>query len=246
MWNMLSPRPKRAQARLPKGIRVYAIADVHGRADLLDQAFRRIDADLASHPGSEIIEVFLGDYVDRGPYSREVIDLLIKRGRDRMAICLTGNHETYLSEFLSNPAAFDNWKQYGGLTTLRSYGVRGPANPKPSEQSELSLELNRRMPSSHRGFLDSLKPFFTCGDFFFVHAGVRPGVSLAKQNINDLLLIRQEFLSHEGDFGKIIIHGHTPVREPDVRSNRINIDTGAYATGKLTCLRLEDDQISFV
>ena len=163
-----------------------------------------------------------------------------------MTICLTGNHETYLAEFLSDPATLDSWKLYGGLTTLKSYGVRAPTNPKPSELIELSVALNSKMPPSHRSFLNKLKPFFTCGDFHFVHAGVRPGVSLVKQNLSDLLLIWHDFLSYEGDFGKIVIHGHTPVREPDIRSNRINIDTGAYATGQLTCLRLEDDQIKFV
>ena len=246
MWNMLSPRLMRPKAKLPNGVRIYAIADVHGRADLLDQTFTRIDADLASHPASETIEVFLGDYVDRGPSSREVIDLLIKRGGDHMAIFLAGNHEASLSDFLRNPAAFDNWKLYGGLATLSSYGVRVPTKPEPSEKINLSLALNSRMPSSHRTFLDNLKPYFICGDFFFVHAGVRPRVPLVEQNVNDLLWIREEFLSYEGDYGKIIIHGHTPVREPDVRSNRINIDTGAYFTGRLTCLRLEADQIMFV
>lgn len=243
---MQSPRIRRPQAKLPEGMRVYAIADVHGRADLLNQAFERIDADLAAHPTSEAIEVFLGDYVDRGPSSREVIDLLIKRGSDHVAIFLAGNHETFLSEFLRNPAVFDNWKQYGGLATLSSYGVRAPTNPVPSEQLDLSLALNSRIPSSHRTFLDNLKPFFICGDFFLVHAGVRPRVPLMEQNVNDLLSIREDFLSYKGEYGKIIIHGHTPVREPDVRSNRINIDTGAYFTGKLTCLRLESDQIMFV
>lgn len=246
MWNVLSPRPKRPQARVLDGVRVYAIADVHGCADLLAHVFSRIDADLASHPSSETFEVFLGDYVDRGPNSKGVIELLIKRACDRRTIFLAGNHEIYLSEFLRNPAVFDSWKQYGALLTLRSYGIRAPTNPDPNKQSELSLALKRSMPQSHQNFLDKLKPFFTCGDYFFVHAGVRPGVPLLEQDTNDLFWIRKEFLSYKGDYGKIIIHGHTPVLEPDVRSNRINIDTGAYVTGKLTCLRLQADQIMFL
>ena len=246
MWKVRPSRPKRPKARVPEGVRIYAIADVHGRADLLGQAFARIDADLGSHPTSDVIEIFLGDYIDRGPNSREVIDLLIARSRDRTTVCLSGNHETYVSEFLRNPAVFDDWKQYGGLATLRSYGLAAPIDPDPAERAELSLAFDWRMPSSHRRFLDNLKPSFTCGDFFFVHAGVRPGVPLADQSVEDLLWIRQDFLFHEGDFGKIIVHGHTPVREPDVRSNRINIDTCAHATGQLTCLLLEADQIMFL
>ena len=170
MWNVLSPRPKRPQARVLDGVRVYAIADLHGCADLLAHVFSRIDADLASHPSSETFEVFLGDYVDRGPNSKGVIELLIKRACDRRTIFLAGNHEIYLSEFLRNPAVFDSWKQYGALLTLRSYGIRAPTNSDPNKQSELSLALKRSMPQSHQNFLDKLKPFFTCGDYFFVHA----------------------------------------------------------------------------
>jgi len=247
VWNTLSPGPKRPQARLPKGKRIYAVGDVHGRADLLDQALARIDADTAySPPATEIIEVFLGDYVDRGLNSRQVIDLLITRGRSRTAVFLAGNHEIFLLDFLKNLAVFDDWKRYGAFATLRSYGIRAPANPEPGKQSDLSLALYNQMPSSHRNFLDNLKPFFVCGDFFFVHAGVRPGVPLMEQDLDDMLWIRKEFLLHDGDYGKIIVHGHTPVLVPDVRPNRINIDTGAYATGKLTCLRLESDEIRFI
>ena len=247
MRNNLSPGPKRPEPRLPRGIRIYAIGDVHGRADLLNQAIARIDADAVnSHPTSEIIEVFLGDYIDRGPNSRQVIDLLLTRDRRRRAVFLAGNHELFLLEFLKNPAVLDHWKRYGALATLRSYGIRVPKGPELSKQSELALALCKQMPSSHRNFLETLKPFFVCGDFFFVHAGVRPGVPLMEQNLDDLLWIRKEFLFHDGDYGKIIVHGHTPVLKPDVRANRINIDTGAYASGNLTCLRLESDEVRFI
>jgi len=246
MWSVLSTRPKRPRPTVPEGIRVYAIADVHGCADLLDRAFARIDADIGCRPTSEVIEVFLGDYVDRGPNSREVVDLLIARRRYRTTVCLGGNHETYVSEFLRNPDVFDDWKQYGGLATLRSYGVSAPMNPSPAERAELSLAFDWRVPSTHRQFFSSLQPSFTCGDYFFAHAGVRPGVALADQSVDDLLWIRKEFLFHDGDYEKIIVHGHTPVREPEIRPNRINIDTGAYVSGQLTCLLLEGDQIKFL
>lgn len=242
VWNKLSLRPNKPPARVPEGIRIYAVGDVHGCADLLDQAFARIDADLGSHPKSDVIEVFLGDYVDRGPNSREVIDLLISRGRDHRTVCLSGNHETYVTRFLKNPAVFDEWIEYGGLTTLKSYGLSAPMRPEPGERDELSLIFDWRLPTAHRRFFDNLKLSFTCGDFLFVHAGVRPGVPLPNQCVNDLLWIRQDFLFHEGDFGKVIVHGHTPVRAPDIRPNRINIDTGAYATGQLTCLLLQADE----
>jgi len=119
-------------------------------------------------------------------------------------------------------------------------------NAGPEEQADLAADLSSAMPQSHARFLASLKLSFTCGDFFFVHAGVRPGTPLSRQIESDLLWIREDFLLHEEPFEKIIVHGHTPVKEPDVRKNRINIDTGAYATGRLTCLRLEQDKIQFI
>jgi serine/threonine protein phosphatase 1 len=114
------------------------------------------------------------------------------------------------------------------------------------EQAKLSEAFGRALPDSHRRFLDGLETSFTCGDFFFTHAGVRPGIPLAKQREQDLLWIREDFLLCNDDFGKVVVHGHTPVREPDIRPNRINIDTGAYATGQLTCLVLEEDKIYLV
>jgi serine/threonine protein phosphatase 1 len=119
-------------------------------------------------------------------------------------------------------------------------------NPNPAEQRRIAAEFRDRLPVAHRKFLIGLRPYFECGDYFFVHAGVRPGVPLAAQQPYDLLWIRDEFLTHEGLFPKIIVHGHTPVAQPDIRPNRINIDTGAYATGRLTCLKLQGTEITFV
>lgn len=242
-WRLLNSKKK---PRVPWGRRVYAIGDVHGRADLLIGTFSRIDADLAQQPALEPVEVFLGDYIDRGPHSRRVLDLLIARGRNREIICLKGNHETYISQLASDPSIISEWQQMGGTTTLLSYGVKPPAHTDPEAARDAAHAFNRALPEIHRRFIAGLELSYTCGDFFFAHAGVRPGVALNEQSAHDLMWIRDDFLLHEDDFGKIIVHGHTPATEPDVRPNRINIDTGAYATGRLTCLVLEADQVRFV
>ena len=185
------------------------------------------------------MQVFLGDYIDRGPSSRAVLDRLIDRSRTHEIVCLKGNHETYLFEFLRNPAVLADWRRLGGLETLMSYGLEPSMKADMAEQLELAKALEVSLPKHHRQFLRSLCTSFSCGDFFFVHAGVRPGIPLEQQREEDLLWIRDDFLLCEDDFGKIVVHGHTPVREPDIRPNRINIDTGAYATGRLTCLIIE-------
>jgi serine/threonine protein phosphatase 1 len=227
-------------------MRIYAIGDIHGRADLLVEKFARIDADLAHFPPERAIHVFLGDYVDRGPFSRDVLDLLIARGRRYPSVYLKGNHESYLVEFLNKPSAFVDWRQYGGLETILSYGLAPSLSANARECAALASSLNRALPDTHHDFLARLELSFSYGDYFFVHAGVRPGIPLAKQHEEDLLWIREDFLLHEDAFEKRIVHGHTPVMEPDVRPHRINIDTGAYATGRMTCLVLEDDQMRFI
>lgn len=231
------------RAQTPDGIRIYAIGDVHGRADLLDRMFNQIDADLAKDPPSQAIQVFLGDYVDRGPASREVLNLLIERENTHRTVFLKGNHESLLTRFSTDPSVLDTWQRVGGLETLMSYGITPSINADPLVQTRLAAAFAQAFPENHRTFLGNLKTSFTCGDYFFVHAGVRPGVPLTEQRDEDLLWIRQEFLLSEDHFGKIIVHGHTPVLQPDIRPNRINIDTGAYATGRLTCLVLEADTI---
>jgi serine/threonine protein phosphatase 1 len=236
-----SPRPC-----APEGTRIYAIGDIHGRLDLLDQVLARIDADAALHPASIAIRVFLGDYIDRGPDSKRVLDRLISYHVAQPTICLMGNHEAYLQEFLKNPDVLSEWRHYGGLDTLLSYGLAPTVVIDARRQRELSSDLAKVLLSSHRAFLNNLKPYFISGDFFFVHAGVRPGICITQQSKDDLLWIRRDFLSCEDDFGKMVVHGHSPVLEPDIRPNRINIDTGAYATGRLTCLVIETDKIRFI
>jgi serine/threonine protein phosphatase 1 len=236
-------RHKRPPLRLPEGVRIYAIGDVHGRADLLEQMFTRIDAHIAAHPVDRPIQVLVGDYVDRGPNSREVLDRLIQRGRSSEMVLLKGNHETFVLEFLGNPSKLQSWSLMGGLETLMSYGVTPSLNADAQTQKELAIALQTALPKSHLIFLESLRSSYSCGGFFFAHAGVRPGVPLPEQREQDLLWIRDDFLLHEGKFDKIIVHGHTPVRLVDIRPNRINIDTGAYATGKLSCVIIERNEV---
>jgi serine/threonine protein phosphatase 1 len=234
-------RGKQQPPRLPAGVRIYAIGDVHGRADLLDQIFTRIDAHIASHPIVRPVQVLVGDYIDRGPNSRQVLDRLIEREATHEMVLLKGNHETFVFEFLRNPSILTSWSQFGALETLMSYGLKPSLNADAATQKELAAALQATLPKSHLGFLGGLQSSFGCGDFFFVHAGVKPRIPLSKQRDEDLLWIRDEFLLYEEDFGKIIVHGHTPVREIDIRPNRINIDTGAYATGQLACLVIQGD-----
>jgi serine/threonine protein phosphatase 1 len=234
---------KNVKPRLPDGVRIYAIGDVHGRADLLQSLLTVIDADLARSAPERAIQVFLGDYVDRGPDSRAVIDLLIERSKSHETVCLKGNHEVFLLEVLKDPARLEEWRRYGGLLTLVSYGINPTMNPTPEQQIELIEGLRLALPPEHLSFLQQLRPSFACGDFFFVHAGVKPGVALERQKEEDMLWIREEFLESERRFGKYVVHGHTPVSVPDIRSNRINIDTGAYATGNLTLLTIQGDSL---
>jgi serine/threonine protein phosphatase 1 len=239
MLGFLRSRRIGRQPRLPEGIRIYAFGDIHGRSDLLKEMFTVIDADIARNPVSRPVEVFLGDYIDRGPDSAHTLDLLIERSLCRETVFLRGNHEAYFLEVLRDPSKLEEWRQFGGLQTLMSYGIQPSLNPDTAEQTNLIAALLEVMPNDHLSFLRSLKPSFLCGDFFFVHAGVRPGIPLKEQQEADLLWIRNEFLDSEENFGKFIVHGHTPVREPDIRPNRINIDTGAYATGNLTLLTIQ-------
>ena len=158
-------------------------------------------------------------------------------------IFLRGNHDIMVSRFLQDPTTLSEWSRIGGLETLMSYGLKPSLNPDAEAQKDLAKALNGVLPDSHRRFLAGLRSSFTCGDYFFVHAGVRPGIPLARQNEEDLLWIRDEFLLHEDRFEKLVVHGHTPVHQIDIRPNRINIDTGAYATGRLSCLILEGNRV---
>lgn len=241
---MTDPRANQ-RPRLPEGVRIYAVGDIHGCADLLEGVFRRIDADCASFASPRTVEVYLGDLIDRGGASRRVIDLLIERKLKHEVVCLKGNHEDLALRFLNSPHIFEEWADLGGRETLMSYGLT-PLARKPDEMAALAGAFAAALPPAHRNFLLGLPAFYSCDDFFFVHAGVKPGVPLERQREQDLLWIRQEFLSWDAPFEKMIIHGHTPVRVPDFRDNRVNVDTGAYATGHLSCLRVEGSELQLV
>jgi serine/threonine protein phosphatase 1 len=169
--------------------------------------------------------------------------MLIDRAQRHETIFLKGNHEAMLLELLRDPEIFPMFRQYGGLQTLRSYGLTPSVSPDLEEQHALIEALAQKIPHPHRRFFEELQSKYLCGDFLFVHAGVRPGIPLEKQKEEDLFWIRDEFLSSDKNFGKFIVHGHTPVSKPDVRPNRINIDTGAYATGILTLLTIQGDHM---
>lgn len=241
--SLLKRRQKNQPVRLPEGLRIYAIGDVHGRADLLDRLLSRINAHVAAYPIARPVVLLIGDYIDRGPASREVLDLLINCARSREAVFLRGNHDVFIGRFLKDPETLRDWSRIGGLETLMSYGLKPTLNPDTDTQKELAVALNAQLPDIHRRFLAGLRTSFMCGGYFFTHAGVRPGIPLAHQSDDDLLWIRDEFLLHEEKFERIVVHGHTPVREIDIRPNRINIDTGAYATGRLSCLVLESNRV---
>ena len=231
---------------LPAELRIYAIGDIHGRLDLLNELLARIGSDIALRPTARPLYVFLGDYIDRGSASRETIDRLIEHGKTHESVFLKGNHELIAIKCLSDRGLFDQWLRLGGLETLVSYGVPAETLANGKQIAELQSAFHGALPQAHFRFFRDLKNSFECGDFFFVHAGVMPGVSLARQREEDLLWIRDDFLLHEEDFGKMIVHGHTPVREPDFHDNRINIDTGAFATGCLSCLVLEGEELSVI
>lgn len=225
-------------ARVPEGLRVYAVGDVHGRADLLALLLDRIAADAAGFTGAAQL-IFLGDYVDRGAGSSRVLDILtggLPAGFD--TLFLKGNHEAAMLDFLAEPGVGPDWCAFGGGETLLSYGV-DPDHVQRGRFDLAGAELSARLPAAHLAFLRSLRLSARIGDYLFVHAGIRPCIPLDRQAEGDLLWIREEFLDHEGPHGAVVVHGHTVVDVPDVRPNRIGIDTGAYATGTLTALVLE-------
>jgi serine/threonine protein phosphatase 1 len=230
--------PVATAAAAPEGMRVYVIGDVHGRADLLDNLARQIEADLSGAPG-KILTILLGDYIDRGPQSAEVVDRLCRGAFPTPILALRGNHEQTMLGAFEDDGVFDAWRTFGARETLASYRIDVSRLIRGQGYAEARAQLREKMPAAHREFLESLPTAHELGGYFFCHAGVRPGVPLARQADEDLIWIRDEFLDSTAFHGRLIVHGHTPVAEPDFRPNRINIDTGAFATGRLTCLALE-------
>lgn len=229
---------------LDDGVVIYAVGDIHGRADLLRTALRKIQSDARS-AGSQPIAVFLGDYVDRGPESANVLQILSSDplpGIDTRF--LKGNHDAYLLDFLKGRVSGAEWLNYGGAETLVAYGVKPPSGLGTAAAWEgARQELAARMPEAHRGFLSALELTACYGRYLFVHAGVRPGRSLKAQEERDLLEIREPFLSAKARYKYFVVHGHTPAPRAYRDHRRLCLDTGAFATGVLTLARLEGNEI---
>ncbi len=232
---------------MTEGLRLYAVGDIHGRADLLDVLHGLIRADAAGGPGRGAV-VYLGDYIDRGSRSFEVVEMLIAEPLEGFeAVHLKGNHEDLLIKFLAGGSHGDSWLINGGMATLESYGIDFSFDTAGGDYLEaLRRDLLRALPASHLDFYRALKPFHAEGDYFFAHAGVRPGVPLGEQDELDFMWIRHAFLAWRDDFPKMVVHGHSIDFDPQVRSNRIGIDTGAYRSGTLTCLVLEGEERRFL
>ncbi len=233
----------RRPPEVPEGMRLYAIGDIHGRDDLLADLLARIEDDARGREPGRNILVYLGDYVDRGLTSKQVLDRLVSGPPPGFeAVYLKGNHEAAMLEFLRDANFGRTWKYYGGLETLHSYGINElTLSDNPDDFARARDHLEKVLPASHRRFLENLVLSAEFGDYFFAHAGVCPGIELSRQVEDDLLWIRDAFLNSDQWFGKVVVHGHTPREKPVFRANRIGIDTGAYMTNVLTCLALEAD-----
>jgi len=222
------------------GERVYAIGDVHGRLDLLRELVALIERDVRSRAECATRLVFLGDLIDRGPCSSQLLELARRsvENSDRVTVLL-GNHEDLLLESAyGNAAAQRAWMQNGGDATLRSFGI-DPAGLAGASADEFADTLFKVVGDRTIAWLDSLPLWLESGDYFFCHAGVRPKVPLERQRKQDLLWIRKKFLDSKADHGAVIVHGHSEVGEIAVHPNRINIDTAAYRTGRLSAVGLE-------
>ena len=237
--------PELTCPQIPEGERYYVFGDIHGRADLLKRLMAAVDEDLRERPAARVTEIFLGDYIDRGPDSYEVLDFLSAEppaGRER--VCLVGNHESVMLTFLGDPDILTRWANVGGDQTLASYGIT--LAPTADNAAEIQDQLRAALPARHLRFLRTLNPIHRAHGYAFVHAGVRPGIPLDRQSDEDLMWIRQEFLDYTGDFGAVVVHGHTPQDKVEVKPNRINLDTGAYVSGKLTCSIFDGGELRFI
>ncbi len=234
-------RSSGGEPRHTPGKRVYCVGDIHGRLDLLLDLHAQIRADSEAFGGSLQV-VYLGDYIDRGPDSREVIDCLLAAPLTGFeAIYLLGNHEQAMLDFLDYPLEAAGWLTFGGLATLLSYGVRPRRLPTPEDLPDLAASLRERLPPGHLEFLLGCRLYHHEADYYFVHAGIRPGVALDAQDPDDQMWIRDEFTESGAAHGAVVVHGHTISPEPELLPNRIGIDTGACFTGLLTCLVLEGE-----
>ena len=232
----------RAAPAVPEGTVVWSVGDIHGRLDLLQPLVDAIVADLQASAATRRMVVFLGDYIDRGPDSRGVLQLLDALS-DTPGVdwrFLKGNHEQAMLSFLGDPSAGSKWCDYGGDQALRSYGLRVPDLLHRTEAwARVAADLRHKLTAREVAFLEDLELSVAVGDYFFAHAGARPGLALDRQSAEDLMWIRRTFLDSKVRFEQVVVHGHTPETEVYADERRIGIDTKAYETGVLTALRLE-------
>lgn len=246
LFRRARPNPPAPDA-LSQDIALYAVGDVHGCFDLLMQLYDAIKKDLEELRPERSTEIFLGDYIDRGPDSRKVVDWLIDAPPESdKRICLMGNHEAVLLDYLGNPQVADYWSKFGSSETFVSYGVTPPSLTTRAAMESTHQEFLAALPDSHKNFFETLPQSAEIGGYFFAHAGVNPSKPLKQQSGEDLLWIREPFLSSKKRLGRTIVHGHTPCHEPEIRENRINIDTGAYKSGTLSCVRLHKGSIAII
>jgi serine/threonine protein phosphatase 1 len=234
---------------VPEGVAVWAIGDVHGRMDLLKPLVDAILTDAAEMVAERKIVIFLGDYIDRGPDSRGVVQYLARlaTNKDVDWRFLKGNHEEAMIRFLLNGSGGSQWCEYGGDATLHSYGLRAPdMRHKPEAWAHLAADLSHRLTDPERNFLKNLELSVTFGDYFFAHAGARPGVPLDQQTPEDVMWIRRTFLESDVAFERVVVHGHTPTAQVHSDRRRVGIDTKAYSSGRLTALRLIGAERSIV
>lgn len=242
-----NPMPRIETLAVPAQTVVYAIGDIHGQIGQLHQAIKWIADRAAARtaPALDVKVVFLGDYVDRGEDSRAVLDCLIgleARFPLIQWIFLAGNHEAAMLGFLDDPLEHAAWIGFGGAETLLNYGIRPPVGSGARAIQKTRDQLCQSLPDSHLRFLRQLRHSHQCGDYFFVHAGLRPGVALHRQTPEDMLWIRDEFMNTPHWYGKCVVHGHTIETAPALHPWRIGIDSGAYCGGPLTCLVLTGNQ----
>jgi len=226
-----------------RGYRAYVVGDIHGRVDLLEHLLAKIHADLQRRPARKALLVFVGDLIDRGPSSAQVIERLRCYRRDGVrAVFLLGNHEEVLLRVLAGDCSvIDSWLKFGGVQCLQSYGVT-LARLRGRSAEEIVEIVRGLVPAEHVEFLETFVDSCRFGDYLFVHAGIRPGIEVDQQSQSDLRWIRDPFLYDDRDHGFVVVHGHTICDEVDERPNRIGIDTGAYRSGILTALAIEGNE----
>ncbi len=232
-------------ARGPENIRLYAIGDVHGRLDLLKTMHAHIRADLDQNPAQDWRIIHLGDYIDRGPQSRQVLEFLIEAQHDSRVLSLLGNHDDGFLRYLATGNTEGLFALHGGIDTAHSYGTEFDLTDAQSARKSHEA-LVKAVPQSHIDFIRAMPRSLTFGDFFFCHAGVNPVVPLNEQDGEDLIWIRTLFLRWTDPLDKVIIHGHTPQRTVDIQPNRVNLDTYAWKNGLLSAIVIDGAQKRFI